>query len=86
MKNVIIAEDMPIVQDVGGEKTGGVVLVSWSLGNVWSLAMFAIRFECVVYWRVGAVGSLKLIMLSAQSTAMVVVPADLVHCLVIVSW
>ena len=41
LEDVILTGKSTPVQEVNGKKTGGLVLLSWSLGNVWSLAMFA---------------------------------------------
>ena len=39
LKNLIVAEKLPTVQIKEGKRVGGVVLLAWSLGNVYSLSM-----------------------------------------------
>lgn len=39
LKHLIVSEALPPVAETGGQKTGGVALLSWSLGNIWPLSM-----------------------------------------------
>ena len=41
LRHVIISENLPGLREEGGKKSGGVVLLSWSFGNIWSLSMLA---------------------------------------------
>lgn len=41
IKNFVAAENPPAVKEVDGKKTGGVAVMSWSLGNAWSLSLLA---------------------------------------------
>ncbi|KAF7797122.1 hypothetical protein EIP86_008314 [Pleurotus ostreatoroseus] len=38
---IIITEKIPPRQDVEGEETGGLVLLGWSMGNLWCLSMLS---------------------------------------------
>lgn len=40
LKHLVITEEIPPVQVADGQKTGGIILLSWSLGNVWTMSMF----------------------------------------------
>ena len=39
--NVITSEDVPVTENVDGKESGGVVLVCWSFGNIWSMSLLA---------------------------------------------
>ena len=40
LKHIITTEKLPTLSEVEGHKVGGVVLLSWSMGNLWSLSLF----------------------------------------------
>ena len=41
LRKLVVAENIPAVQDNNGKRVGGLVLMSWSMGNLWSLSFFA---------------------------------------------
>lgn len=41
LKHIIETESLPPVAGVAGKKAGGIAVMSWSLGNVWAMSLFA---------------------------------------------